>query len=187
MRAAGMPDAFTVINGPEDGTEFAISQRQFLIGHDSACAVNPRLDVAIEDVHGRCAAVADGYSLRNSGRSPIDVNGKAAGMIRSQIARAGDVIRIGHTELILECSADGIASRSRGIALESDAAWALRHATTFGVDATRWTGDKIMRTMSGMMRNKFSLFMVAGALYLFVPEFRNFATNVWWSMRGLLP
>ena len=186
MIAEGTPDSLTVINGPEDGTEFPITQREFLIGRDSSCMVNPRLDTAIEGVHGRGSAVADGYSIRNSGGTPIYVNGRRAGVIRSRIARAGDVLRIGHTDLILECSADGVASRSRGIALESDAAWALRHAASYSVRFLRLMARVTMRSLSKLYRNKFLILMIAGLLYWFVPEFRHWVIEMWWSVRGAL-
>ena len=136
MRAAGLPDTLTVINGPEDGTEFALTQREVLIGSHSSCSVNPRLDTGVEEIHGRVSAVADGYRVRSAGGRPVYVNGKAASIVRSQIVRAGDVLRVGHTELVLECSEDGLASRHRGVTLENDFTWALRRAAHHGVGIT---------------------------------------------------
>ncbi len=72
MKAAGLPDTLTVVNGPEDGTEFALTQREFLIGSDYACSVYLRLDTAIESVHGRACVVADSLgSLHVNGDSIV--------------------------------------------------------------------------------------------------------------------
>lgn len=180
MKAAGLPDSLTVINGPEDGTEFPITQREFLIGRDDTCAVNLRLDTAIRRIHARAFAVADGYRIRSLGREPVYVNGKRASTIRSQIARSGDILRAGHTELVLECSADGLASRSRGISLESDFVWALRRGA---VQAGRLL-RAALRLPGRLLRGRMLAAMACGiALYWFVPEIRYQVSVFWWHVQ----
>lgn len=187
MKAAGLHDTLTVINGPEDGTEFPLTQAEFIIGSGTVCAVNPRLDTAIEAIHARASAVADGYRVRSLGHTPIYVNGKATSVIRSQIAHAGDVLRVGSTELVLECSVDGRASRNRGIAIENDFAWALRcgalRAGRIVSLATRLT----MRACRSLLKHKVIVALLAAfALYRFVPGFREWASEAWHRLGELL-
>ena len=180
MKAAGLPDSLTVLNGPEDGTEFSITQREFLIGCGDGCAVNVRLDTAIAHIHARVSAVADGYRIRSVGSESIYVNGKRASAIRSQVARAGDVLRAGHTELVLECSSDGLASRSRGIALENDLVWALRRG---GLHLGRLL-QRAMRLPGRLLRGRMLLASICAlALYWFVPEVRYQVSVFWWRVQ----
>ena len=183
MKAAGLPDTLTVINGPEDGTEFALTQREFLIGSDNACSVNLRLDTGIEAVHGRASAVADGYRVRSAGETPVYVNGKPASIVRSQIARAGDILRVGHTELVLECSVDGLASRNRGVRLENDFTWALRRAALRAGQIVRLATRLSVRGGRALLRARIlSVFLGASMLYWLVPGFRQWV----WEVLGQL-
>ena len=183
MRAAGLPDTLTVINGPEDGTEFALTQREFLIGSDAACSVNLRLDTAVEAMHGRASAVADGYRVRSAGETPVYVNGKPASIVRSQIVRAGDILRVGRTELVLECSADGLASRNRGITLENDFIWALRQAAVRAGRIVRLATRLSVRGGRALLRGRIlTLLIGASALYWLVPGVREW---VWDILRQL--
>ncbi len=187
MKAAGLHDTLTVINGPEDGTEFSLTQAEFIIGSDAACAVNPRLDTAIEANHARASAVADGYRVRSLGSRPIYVNGKAASVVRSQIAHAGDVLRVGSTELVLECSADGRASRNRGIAIEDDFTWALRCGVLRAGRCARLAVRLMMLACRSLLKHKaIAVLLAALALYRFVPGFREWATEAWHRVGGLL-
>lgn len=186
MRAAGLPDTLTVINGPEDGTEFALTQREFLIGSDNACSVNLRLDRDIEAVHGRASAVADGYRVRSAGETPVYVNGKVASIVRSQIVRAGDVLRVGHTELVLECSADGLASRNRGITLENDFMWALRRGALRAGGIARLLTRLGARAVGTLLRGRIStLFIGCFLLYWLVPGFRDWVWAMWNRIVGI--
>lgn len=179
MKAAGLPDTLTVVNGPEDGTEFALTQREFLIGSDYACSVNLRLDTAIESVHGRVSAVADGYRVRSAGETPVYVNGKRASFVRSQIARAGDILRVGHTELVLECSVDGLASRNRGVALENDFTWAVRGAALRAGRIARLATRLILRAGRAVFRGRiFFVLLGAFTLYSLVPAIRHWVLDV---------
>ena len=53
------PDAFIVVNGPQDGTEFPIMRAPFNIGQDSTCAVNVRLDGAVRGFHATASQVGE--------------------------------------------------------------------------------------------------------------------------------
>lgn len=123
MRAPGYPDCLTVVNGPEDGTEFPIVRAPFYVGKDPASAVNLRLDSDVRPFHALVTVVSDGYRVRRGDTAPVYVNGKRAGMYRSRILRSGGLLQVGHTLLVLECAPDGLAGRSHGMVHESDFAW----------------------------------------------------------------
>ncbi len=183
MKAAGLPDTLTVVNGPEDGTEFALTHREFLIGSDNDCSVNLRLDTAIEAVHGRVSAVADGYRVRSAGETPVYVNGKRTSIVRSQIARAGDILRVGRTELVLECSADGLASRNRGVTLENDFTWAVRRAAVRAGRIARLATRLSFRGGRALFKGRLlTLLIGACVLYWVVPGVRYW---VWDILRRL--
>jgi len=129
------PDVFEVLNGPEDGAAFPVTSRAFSIGADPACAIAVRFDPAVLPHHARVSVVPDGYRVRRADQAPVLVNGKRAGFIRSRIVRSGDNVQVGQTLLGLECSPDGLASRSRGVVTENDIVWALRHG---GRNLFRW-------------------------------------------------
>lgn len=119
-------DTIMIINGPEDGTEFFVSRAPILVGTDPTCGVNIRLDANVQPVQAQLTPVGEGYRVRSNSNAPVYVNGKRAGGVRSRVLRPGDKLRVGHTLLALQCAPDGLASRSRGLVLESDLAWALR-------------------------------------------------------------
>ncbi len=116
----GRPDTFVIVNGPEDGAAFPISQNRFDIGQDPDCYVTLRLDASVQPRHAEISAVSEGYRFRSVGRAPVFVRDKKAGLLRSRVARHGDTVRIGHTLMCIDCSPDGLAKRSRGLPLESD-------------------------------------------------------------------
>jgi hypothetical protein len=117
------PDMLEVINGPEDGTEFPISRAPVIVGMDTGCDVNVRLDETIEDAHARLTAVSDGYRVRKINGGRLGVNGKRVGVFRSRILREGGILEVGNTEFYLRCAPDGLAKRSRGLPAESDVVW----------------------------------------------------------------
>ena len=179
MKEAGFPDTLTVVNGPEDGAEFPITRAPFSIGQDATCAVGLRLDNTIQRVHARATSAADGYRIRGATGAPVYVNGKRAGMARSRILRSGDSLRIGYTDLVLECAPDGLASRSRGLVLESDLVWTLRRAFSTASDAM--TGlVKLGVAVPVFAYRHWRLGAIVGAvaLYFLFPPFHNFALNL---------
>lgn len=185
MKAAGYVDSLTVINGPEDGTEFALTQREFSIGRESNCAVNVRLDEAVENAHARGSAVGDGYRIRSTSGRSVFVNGRRATMLRSRVAKSGDILRVGHTELVLECSVDGLATRSRGLPFETDFAWALRGGVSVAGrilrGALRPAATLARAVVGGLFRRWKPLTAIAIVLaYIFVPGFGRWASHAFY-------
>lgn len=180
MKEAGTTDTLTVVNGPEDGTEFPLSRAPFMIGRGAACAVNLRLDGSVEQVHARATSASDGYRVRGTTSAPVFVDGKRAGIVRSRILREGGYLKVGHTELVLECSGDGLASRSGGLVSESDVAWALRK----GIGGLARLLAKVSVRVPILVFRRWKLILLAALilLYLFVPSFRGlslaFASNI---------
>jgi hypothetical protein len=126
MIAADVYDTLTVIDGPEDGTAFPIARARFHIGRDAAHVVAVRLDDSVTDNHAFAQATSEGYRIRAVASGDVTVNGAPAGIVRSRMLRQGDILKIGHTSLVLECAPEGLAQRSKGLALESDFVWMLR-------------------------------------------------------------
>lgn len=184
MKEAGIPDSLTVVNGPEDGTEFSLTRSPFTIGHDASCTVCLRLDNDIEKIHVRVTAAGDGYRVRCATGKPVEVNDRRAGKIRSRILRSGQFLKVGHTELVLECAPDGLAGRSRGIVHESDWAWAFRTAVSGSFALVRGLVRASAALLRWLRRRKqavaAALFVV---LYFFVPSFRTLV--LYWAGRAL--
>ena len=122
----GCPDWFEVITGPGDGLEFPITRTPIDIGSGQECGVHLQFDRHVDQVHARATVVSEGYRIRQLYGGPVYVNWKRAGRLRSRIARTGSIVRVGDTELLVQCTPDGLASRSRGMPLESDIGYALR-------------------------------------------------------------
>lgn len=120
------PDAFEVVNGPEDGTDFPVTRTPFDIGCDAGCGVMLRLDPEIKRYHARVTVVAEGYRIRRLANGPVWVDGRKVGIVRSRIVRSGGTVRVGGTDLCFVAAPEGLASRSYGMPTESDFGWALR-------------------------------------------------------------
>ena len=174
MRGAGFPDYLVVVNGPEDGAEFPIARTPVYIGKDPQCAINLRLDNSIEAYHARITVVSDGYRVRSIGGASVFVNGKRVGVLVSHILRDGQLLQVGNTLMALECAPDGLATRSHGMASESDLAWLLRQSGDFAARATRRT----LRFTSNAFREathhwKFFTLLGAVVAYAVYAPFRN--------------
>ncbi|MFP6581760.1 MAG: FHA domain-containing protein [Candidatus Hydrogenedentota bacterium] len=126
MREAGYPDVFIVINGPQDGTEFPIMENTVKIGQGNSCAINIALDRNVLPFHGIATAVGNGYRIRSTSGGTFLVDGKRAGRLKSRVLQSGGIMRVGYTELQLDCSLDGISRRSKGIKIPSDFVWAVK-------------------------------------------------------------
>jgi len=172
MHAAGAPDCFVVVNGPEDGTEFPVARAPLFIGRDPGCTVNIRLDTAVQPRHARCAVVSDGYRIRSQDGAAVLVNGKPAGVFRSRIVRSGGYIQVGHTVLVLECSPDGLAHRSRGVDTQNDFVWAGREALRQLTRAARAVLRFLMRAGGRLLGSWLGVLAVLILLYTFWPWFR---------------
>ena len=165
MRMAGEPDAFIIINGPEDGTEFLVRRSPLTIGTDASCLVNIRLDKTLHAEHARATVVSDGYRIRSKGGKVL-VNGRRAGLVRSRILRPGDTLKLGHTMLLLDCSPDGLASRSKGIDVENDVMWAIRRTVEMGWRAVRAFFRGARRTFFGLFTGAPVVNLITAAIML---------------------
>lgn len=183
MKNVGAPDSLYIINGPEDGTEFAIGRAPVTFGSDGSCMVALRLDRTVIAEHAVGTLVPDGYRIRCTTTAPAYVNDKRVGKIFSQILRAGDVLKLGHTELILECAPDGLASRSRGISLENDFVWLIRHSVTGLLTTTQNILRWLLRVPRWLFRGwRIPALVVAVVLFYTYPPFNRFI----WSIINLL-
>ncbi|MBI5091666.1 MAG: hypothetical protein HZB26_04385 [Candidatus Hydrogenedentes bacterium] len=171
MRVSGQPDTLFVVNGPEDGAEFPIVRAPFYVGQDPSCAVNLRLDTAIRECNALLTIVSEGYRVRRMDRSPVYVDGKRAGMFRSRIVRSGGSVQVGHTLLLLECSPDGLASRSHGIVSEGDFGWAVQKGLVGVVSGTGRLINSVLRVFGRLLTSWMALFSMAILLYVFWPWF----------------
>ncbi len=184
MNEAGFPDSLTVVNGPEDGTEFSLTRAPFTIGHDDRCAISIRLDSGVEKIHAHVTAAGDGYRVRRTTGKPVHVDGRRAGKVRSRILRSGQCLKVGCTELIIECSPDGLASRSRGMVHESDWAWGFRAAFSGSLGLFRGLLRVAAASYRWLLRHKQGIAAIVFILlYLFVPPFRTFVR--YWAGQGL--
>lgn len=172
MRAGGQADCFVIVNGPEDGTEFPIVRTPFLIGNDSGCTVNIRLDTGVKPFHAHVSVVSDGYRVRRADYRAVLVNGRAVGTLRSRIVRNGGVIQVGQTLIVVDCSPDGLARRSRGIVSESDFGWALRSAARKVSAIARSAGTFFYRAASRVLTSWLAMASILALCYLFWPAFR---------------
>lgn len=172
MKAAGQADCFVIVNGPEDGTEFPIVRTPFLIGNDSGCTVNIRLDQSVQPFHAHVSVVSDGYRIRRADHRAVLVNGRAVGTVRSRIVRNGGMIQVGQTLIVVDCSPDGLARRSHGIVSESDFGWALRSAARKVSAAVRRAGMSVYRAVSRILTSWLAMASILVLCYLFWPAFR---------------
>lgn len=176
MRSPGQPDCLLVVNGPEDGAEFAITRAPVYVGSDPSCAVVLGLDNAVHGCHARLTVVSDGYRVRGIGGARTLVNGTRVGTVRSRILRSGGHLQVGETVLLLETSPDGLASRSRGIVTESDWVWALSRAGETAGHLAGYLGWGLKELARGILGHwKMSALIGIAALLLLYPTFRAWA------------
>jgi hypothetical protein len=187
MKAAGQADCFTIINGPEDGAEFPIVRVPFYIGEDPQCIVQIRLDTGACPRHALVTVVPDGYRIRRLDRMPVYVNGKSAGMFRSRIARDGGLVQIGHTLLCIECSPDGLASRSHGIVSESDFGWAMQRVARWAWRSASGAVNFVLSLLGRILTSWLAVLSAVFLLYLFWPTFRFWLQGIfYWAYYNLI-
>lgn len=121
----GIYDEFEIINGPEDGSAYPVTRVPCHVGADPECMLHIATDPEVRRLHARVTAASGGYRFRLAEGELLEVNGRRAGRLVSRIARAGDIVRAGNTFLVVKCVSEGLANRSRGIAPDSDLAFAL--------------------------------------------------------------
>ena len=180
MRAAGQADCFVVVNGPEDGTEFPVVRAPFHLGHDSGCTVTLRLDKGIEDFHALVSVVSDGYRIRKVRDRAIFVDGRPAGALRSRIVRDGGMVQVGQTLLILDCSPDGLARRTRGIASDSDLVWAIREGVARLVSFLTNSAFNVFRLARRIATSWTAMLAIVFLLYVFWRPFRLWSGYYFW-------
>ncbi len=172
MIVARPNDNLQVINGPEDGTDFPIIRSPFYIGSDPHCEVTLVMDGTVEPLHALLSVVSEGYRVRRISPSPVWVNGKRVGRIFSRILRDGDMLRVGDTVLVLQCSREGLASRSIGAVSESDLGWLVRRTARFLVQGVR----SVVSFTAWLIRSLFSSWWffvgLLIAAYVLSPTFR---------------
>lgn len=179
-------DSLVVVNGPEDGTEFPIVRAPFEVGRGPECAACVTLDVAVRPQHARVWAVSDGYRVRRTTHCAVYVDGKRAGRFRSRLLREGGTLQVGHTLLALQCAPDGLASRSHGMVLQSDAA-CFAH---WCAGKTLGAAGLLAKALRGILHNKLLLAGALVALYLFWPAFHGLVNGLagaaWYRISDLL-
>ncbi len=190
MSLSTLVDRFEIVNGPEDGTEYPITRTPVDVGMDPQCAVNVRLDPKMASKHAHVTVVAEGYRVRALGTGKVWVNGKRTGTFRSRIVRNGGVLRTGVTELCLVTAADGLASRSRGLATESDLAWALNFLTRRFSLVFRVLWRSLRYLSGGWIRKVVIVVGFYALLAFFFPGFHDWTmyylnTARWWFMNTL--
>ena len=189
MKNFGMPDTLIVVNGPQDGTEFPITHHVSTIGSDPGCGVCLQLDSAIEATHGQMTPGGGGYRIRSETGTPMHVNGKLAGRLKSRMLKPGELLRVGHTDLLLVCADDGLAHRSLGINLENDFVWAIRHLGSESVNfATQILHLFLSAPVKFARRYKYLVCLLALLLAIrFIPFLRYYAYAALDVVAGLLP
>jgi len=183
-------DSLMVVNGPEDGTEFPIVRAPFEVGRDPDCAACVTLDAAVRPQHARVWAVSDGYRVRRTTHCAVYVDGRRAGRFRSRILRPGGTLQVGHTLLTLQCAPDGLAGRSHGLVLQSDAACFLHWCAAKALGSGHSGARSVTGLLKGFVRNKLLLAALLVALYIFWPACHNFVNGLagaaWFRISDLI-
>lgn len=183
-------DVLEIVNGPEDGSEFPIVRSPVDLGNAPSCMVQARMDRSISGVLARATVVAEGYRIRRIGSGTLLVDGRRVGRIRSRILRNGGVLTAGDTEFMLITTTGGLASRSHGMPLENDAAWALRLLLHRAALLIRRTGGLIMGLLPSVSGGFIALVAMVCAALLLLPGLRmqtlHFLQSLWTYARYVL-
>jgi hypothetical protein len=103
-------------------------------------------------------------------------------MVWSRVVRSGGQVQIGHTLLCLECTPDGLASRSHGMVTESDLAWAV----TQGARGLFQLSASLVRLVTKLFGKLLGSWLTVGAilvlLYLSWPQFRHVAQRLFYQL-----
>jgi hypothetical protein len=124
------------------------------------------------------SVVSDGYRIRKARNKPIYVDGRPAGALKSRIVRDGGMVQIGQTLLILDCSPDGLARRTHGIATDSDIVWALSEGATQVLSFVRRATSLVFRIVRRIVTSWTAMLAIAFLLYVFWRPFHLW-TNYW--------
>lgn len=154
-------DYLEIVNGPEDGVRYLVTNAAVDVGSADDAGIHLRLDPQIDAKHARLSVISNGYRVRQLGGGEVRVNGKRAGLIRSRVLRSGDELRLGQTSLVLVCAPGGYAMRSHGVQVESDLIWACRAAIRHS-----WTGTKKLARIIGYVGRRIGLLPATIALVI---------------------
>lgn len=139
------PDNLVVINGPEDGMTHSIVESRFTVGRSRDCTAVVRLDDGVAEQAAEGVRSGDEYLVRALGSSRIQINGRRVGSVRTRVLRDGDVIRVGSTELVLQCAHSGEGApgqaRAHGAGLSAQLGFRIRGAA-----------QTLLRTLGGFSR-----------------------------------
>lgn len=166
MNALRQSDCFIAVNGPEDGTEFPVIRSPFMIGTDNACAVNPRLDSTVAEMHAMVSVVSEGYVVRSIKNARVYVDGKRVGTLLSRVIRQGGYIQVGNTLFCLECADDGLSRRSKGVGSISD----MRYAAGLVVETLGSIALSLWNLFVAIVNRSFSLtgIVIVGAIVVYI-------------------
>lgn len=184
-------DSFIVVNGPEDGVQFPVVRTPLQAGRGAGCGVNITLDDYVEGVMAEISAVAGGYRIRRVGPGSVYVSQQPVGRLRSRVVRPGEGIQLGQTLLVLDTVPHGLASRSRDLASESDAAWILRRCARLAWRGVRAVERTLKSMLRGLLGSKLVLLGLLVAAYVFIAPFRRvvdhtFLRIYYWLIEGII-
>jgi hypothetical protein len=182
MNNAGEPDYFVIVNGPEDGTEFPVVRSPLVIGSDPGATVSVRLDRGVRPKHAQISAVSNGYRVRRSEATPVWVNGKRTGALKSRIVRGGGIIQVGDTKICVQCSPAGLARRSTGIVSESDFAYFARSGLKNIFSSALSFLRTVRNTVGRVIFSGSGIFAIVVLLLIFWPGFRREVLDILWSV-----
>lgn len=186
MRTAGSPDALIVINGPQDGTEFPLVDSELKIGQEPECAVKIPLDRNVQPVHAVATAAGEGYRIRAASGGALKVDGKSVGRFKSRLLKAGDVLTVGYTELVLEVAPDGMARRAKGIKVPSDIGWAFRGGFKGLFKLSDKFGRFLISIPKWMWRHKFLSIVGIVIAVQFVPGLNQLVNPIINQIRSII-
>ena len=93
------------------------------------------------------------------------------------VAKHGDILHVGGTDLVLACGAEGLAGRSRGLRRQSDWLWAIRQSIGFLTgacqDAARYIGQVVAFARRHWITAAAVAFLIADATVPAVREWGN--------------
>ena len=153
-----------------------------------------RLDAKVNPHHARLTAVSDGYRVRSIGSATVRVNGKSAGPAKSRIIRPDGVLQVGNTEFCFQAASGGLASKSRGLARESDYAWLLGQVFKKLALVLRLLIRTVQSVPKKLLKHWFAVLVVVGIVAFLKPEFRywlqvyvpHYARNAWYYVQNLV-
>lgn len=173
-------DTLTVTKGPEDGVSFSLTSSPLALGRDPTCEVGLRLDITVQPFHARVSLAKGGYRVRRLTGAPVYVEGRGCGKLRSRVLRAGQVVKVGYSEMLLTCSPEGLVATRGSHWMESDFVWTLRILGRYVPRILSWILGRLWSVVRAAARHWFILGAGTVALLAAVfPPFREFLQSAW--------